>query len=89
MFQEPATRKHISVDGVTYLSLLPGLRLFLETLPAPSLVTTGAFGPSLSRADFLLEEEDLLRDEVCLLSEDDLRCGDLPRRELLDLCGEL
>ena len=61
--------------------MLPGLRLFLETFPAPSLVVTGTLGPSLSRADFLLEEEDLLRDDVCLLSADDLRCGDLPRLE--------
>ena len=57
-------------DG-TYLSLLPGLLLFLDTFPAPSLVTTGIFGPSLSRADCLLEDdEDRRLEEVGLLFEE-------------------
>ena len=69
--------------------MLPGL-LFLDTRPPPpSREVTGTLGPSLSRADVLLDEEDSR-----LLVEDDddgFLSGDLCRLdgECLDELGLL
>ena len=74
----------------TYLSLLPGLRLFLDTFPPPNLETTGTLGPSLSRADCLRDEdEDLLLEDECLLSAEWRRSADLAVLEWLGLFGDL